>query len=47
MKIFLPVHAVTGEVDYEYISYLVRELPVPQHLELVDGWAWKPFKIVR
>jgi len=47
--IYLPVFEKNGEVDYNYVDYnyvdynLTQE---PDGSDLIDGWSYKPFKIV-
>lgn len=45
--IYLPVSNETGEVDYEYVEYDLREAPQQGEHDIIDGWEWKPFRLVR
>lgn len=48
--IWLAVNDKTGGVDYGYIEYGIRQQPEmgdPEAFALIDGWSWKPFKVVR
>jgi hypothetical protein len=43
--IYLPVNKISGEADFAYVEFDLREPDHPDY-ELIDGWDWKPFKIV-
>jgi hypothetical protein len=47
--IWLAVNNKTGEVDYGYVEYDIRERPEDDQEEfaLIDGWSWHPFKLVQ
>lgn len=46
--VMLAVNTVTGEVDYDYLQYDIRspEEAMQEHLALIEGWAFKPFKVI-
>lgn len=46
--VMLAVNTVTGEVDYDYLQYDLRSAEEANHgyHALIDGWEFKPFKIV-
>lgn len=43
--IYLPVNKDTKAVSFEYVEFDLREPNNPDY-GLIDGWDWKPFKIV-
>jgi len=46
--VMLAVNTKTGEVDYDYIQYDLRNIEEAQqeHHALIDGWVFKPFKVI-
>jgi hypothetical protein len=46
--VLLPVCEATGEVDYMYLEYDLQTIEDTQqeHLALIDGWEFRPFRIV-
>lgn len=46
MDIYLPVHIVTGEVDYGYIPYAHESIPTNVAAALIDDWEYRKFKVV-
>jgi|ETNvirome_6_1000_1030641.scaffolds.fasta_scaffold61551_2 hypothetical protein len=46
--VMLPVSSTTGEIDYCYVEYDLQTIKATQHegFELIDGWEFKPFKLV-
>lgn len=43
--IYLPVNKDSEAVSFEYVEFDLREPNNPDYA-LIDGWDWKPFKIV-
>ncbi len=43
MVIYIPVHKVTGRVDWEYITYMYESIPTHESAVLIDDWEYKPF----
>jgi hypothetical protein len=46
--VMLAVNTRTGEVDYDYIQYDLRNIEETQQEQytLIDGWEFKPFKVI-
>jgi hypothetical protein len=45
--IYLPVD-IEGNVDYEYISYMLTDIPEDGSIhDLIDGWGWEQFIVTQ
>ena len=44
--VMLAVNTKTGEVDYDYLPYDLRNIEETQQYALIDGWEFKPFKVI-